>query len=506
MSHSSKIFRNSLFSVANKLITIVLAFVTRKLFIVFLSEELLGLNSLFADLLGLLNLADMGLGVAVQFNLYRPIADKNQEKIGRILNAANRIYNVVGIGMIAVGMVLSFFIQHLIRENPYSLNFLRIVFIINVASSASSYFFVHKRLFMQACEDMHITYTIDTVMNIAGSILRILAVAVFKSYYAFVLLAAAQAIVSNALVAYYCNRQHPYLSGIKGYTKEDIKPLYANIKQLIPNKLSAYVFSNTDNTIISAFIGLSSVTLFTNYSSIVLQLFTMAAMLAAIVRSSFGNVLQETQDKEKHMLFLKGYQLLQFIYSSFCTVALFCLLDDFVAMWYGEKYVVSIAFVIILTLDFYLHSMYQPLSMMLEVLGEFRALKRQEIFAMVVNIVVSVGLIFPFGIIGPIFGTFVVDLFTTIFRLHTIMYKNYRPFFRDYLKKYLVYAGVFLAEYIGMYILCTALPLPRSVLAFLIKGVLCFICVMSVDFLCFRKTEEFTYLKDRAMGLLKRER
>lgn len=504
MSHSSKIFRNSVFSIANKIVTILLAFVSRKLFIMFLSEELLGLNSLFADLLGLLNLADMGLGVAVQFDLYKPIAEKNEEKIGRILNAAKRIYNVVGIAMIASGIILSFFIQHLIKENPYSLDFLRIVFVINVISSASSYFFVHKRLYMQACEDMHITYLVDTVVNIAGSVLRLVAIAAFKNYYVFVLLSALQAVVSNFLVGYYCDKRHPYLREVKGFTKEEMTPLFRNIKELVPNKISSYVFSNTDNTIISAFIGLSSVTLFTNYTSIVLQLFTLAAMLSGVVRSSFGNVLQETSDKDRHMLFLKSYQMLQFLYSAFCGVALFCLLDDFVALWYGEKYVVSLVFVIILTLDFFLHSMYQPLSTMLEVLGEFRALKRQEIFAMIVNLVVSIGLVFPFGIIGPIFGTFVVDVFTTGFRLHTIMYKNYRPYFREYAKKYAVYTALFLVEYVSVYLLCCVLPLPRSITSFLIKGIICFVIVMGVNVVVFWKTEELSYLKDRLLRLVKR--
>ena len=121
MSHTRKIFRNSISSLANKLATILLSFISRKLFLMFLTEELLGLNSLFSDLLGLLNLADMGLAIAVQYNLFKPIAEKDHEKIGRILNATNRIYNVIGSGIIVAGLILSFFIQYFIKENPYEL-------------------------------------------------------------------------------------------------------------------------------------------------------------------------------------------------------------------------------------------------------------------------------------------------------------------------------------------------------------------------------------------------
>lgn len=501
MSHSSKIIRNSVFSILNKVVTILLAFVSRKLFIMFLTEELLGLNSLFADLLGLLNLADMGLGVAVQFDLYKPIAEKNYEKIGKILNATKRIYNIVGIGMIVAGVILSFFIKFLIKENPYSVGFLQVVFIINVISSAASYFFVHKRIYLQACEELHLMYIIDTIVNILGSVLRIVAIAIFKNYYVFVILSAVQVVASNFVVSYFCDKKHKYLKGIKGFGKEETGPLIANIKELIPNKISAYVFSNTDNTIISAFLGLSSVTLFTNYNSIVLQLFTLATMFAGIIRAAFGNILQETDDKQRHMFLLKSYQIFQFIYSSFCAVELLLLLDDFVLLWYGEKFVAPFAFVVILVLDFFLHSMYQPLSIMLEVLGEFRSLKRQEIFSMIVNIVVSIGLIFPFGIIGPIMGTFVVDICTTVFRMYSVIYKYYREYLWDYIKRYTLYTVLFLAELVGVYGLFNWIDLTPSIPVFLIKGSVCAVIIAVTSLLLFWRNEEFKYLKERLIHL-----
>lgn len=505
MTHSNKIVRNTAFTLLNKLLTIFVAFFSRKLFLAFLTEELLGLNSLFTDLLGLLNLADMGLGIAVQFELYKPIADKNYEKIGRILNATRRIYNFVGICIIVAGGVLSLFIQHLIMDNPYPLSFLRVVFFINVLSNASTYFFVHKRLYLQASEDLHIVNTVDAAVNFLGAALRIVAIALFRNYYAFVILSAAQAVVSNFLVSRFCDKRHPAIRKIKGYEKEDMSTLLGNLKELIPNKLSAYVFSNTDNTILSAFVGLTSVTLFTNYNSIVLQLFTFAAMLSGILRASFGNVFQENHDKHNQIFLVGSYQFLQFLFSSFCSVALVCLLDDFVGLLYGEQFVLSFVFVILLTLDFYLHSMYLPLSAILEVLGEFKAMKRQEIFAMVTNIAVSVGLVFPFGIIGPILGTLVVDICTTVFRLYTVVYKNYRPYFKAYFQRYLTYFLVFAAEYAGTYLLFSALSLERTVLTFLLKGCLCFVIVTGLNLLLFRKTDEFAYLKEKVTTMLKRK-
>ena len=383
--------------------------------------------------------------------------------------------------------------------------FLRLVFFINVLSNASTYFFVHKRLFLQASEDLHIVYTVDSVVNFVGSALRIAAIAIFRNYYVFVILSALQAVVSNFLVGWCCDRRYPAIKGITGYDKKDMTPLLRNLKELIPNKLSAYVFSNTDNTILSAFLGLTSVTLFTNYNSIVLQLFTFASMLAGILRASFGNVFQENRDKAHQIYLVRNYQFLQFLFSSFCAVSLVCLLDDFVGLLYGDRFIVSFAFVVILTLDFFLHSMYLPLSAILEVLGEFKAMKRQEIFAMIANIVISIALIFPFGIIGPICGTLAVDIFTTIFRLSTVVHKNFRPFFRQYLQRYRTYLLVFLVEFAGTYLLFKVLPLERSILTFLLKGCLCFVIVMGVNMAVFCKTEEFAYLFSKVKSIIKRK-
>ena len=505
MTHSKKIFRNSLFSIANKLVVIVLGFLTRKAFIMYLSEELLGLNSLFGDLLGLLNLADMGLGIAVQFNLYKPIAEDDREKIGRILNAAKRIYNVVGLCMIAVGIVLSFFIQFLIRENPYPTDFLRIVFFLNILSSASSYFFVHKRLFLQASENLHLADTVDMVINLIMSVLRVLSLVLFRNYYVFVLLSVIQAFLSNAMVSVVCHKYYPYLNKVKGYTKDEIRPLFANIRQLIPNKISAYIYSNTDNTIISVALGLSGVTFYTNYNSISLQLFLLTAIIANVVRAAFGNALQEEHAKDRHIHFLKSYQQLQFFYAAFCSVSFVCVANDFVGMWYGEKFVASYAFIIVLAFDLFVHCMYQPLSMMLEVLGEFRALKWQEIFAMILNLSISVSLVFPFGVIGPVIGTLAVDLCTVCFRIYTVLYKHYREFLKDYLRQFLLYGVVFFAEFFGLFLLCAWIPLSASIFSFLLKGVICFVTTTVVNLLVFRKTEEFAFLKQRLLQLGKKE-
>ena len=223
----------------------------------------------------------------------------------------------------------------------------------------------------------------------------------------------------------------------------------------------------------------------------------MASMVANVFKVSFGNVLQESGDRSKHIFFLHGYQLLQFFYSSICGVAMFCLLDDFVGYLYGSEYIISIYCVVALTIDFFIHSMYQPLSMMLEVLGEFKSLKNQEIFSMILNIVVSIGLVIPFGIVGPIIGTLTVDIFTTIFRFYSVLYKYYREYFGEYVKKMIGYGIVFIAQYVILYFALQFVVLDSKFIQIIVKGIICCVVVIASNILIYRKTDEFAYLKSR---------
>ncbi len=494
MTHSKKIMRNSLFMFISRIITIVLGFVIRKMFIYYLGAELLGLNSLFADLLGLLNLADMGLGIAVQYNLYKPIADSNNEKINSILNATKKIYNIVGISIIFVGCILSVFLQHFIKDNPFELSFLRMVFMLNVISSASTYFFVHKRLFLCAKEDMHITNLVDMLISLAASVLKAISLVVFANYYVFTIIGVVQAFSSNAMLSIVCNKKYSGISNGKEYKKEDMKLLLGNIRELLPNKIGEFVFSNTDNLIISVVLGLTMVTCYTNYFSITNHLFMIAAMIAGIIKVSFGNMLQEDRTDEQHLFFLSSYQMLQFFYSSICGVALLCLLNPFIEIWYGEAFVMPTIFSVVLTLDFYVHSMYQPLSMMLEVKGAFKTLKNQQLIAVILNLVVSIGLVHKFGILGPIIGTLCVDILTMVFRIYTVIQLHYKSFLMKYLFLIVKYFLIFLLEYGVVCLLFTFINLDNGLIGFFVKGIIICSLVGVFDIVLFFKTPEFKYI------------
>lgn len=496
MSHSRKIFKNSFFSILDKILKLILGFIIRKLFIDYMGQELLGLNSLYSDVLGLLNLAELGIGTALQFNLYQPIVENDRERIGSILTVARRLYNIIGISVITVGIFISFFLQYIISENPFSPQFLQVTFILNVLGIGASYFYVHKRLYLQSCEDTYVTNIIDTAIFVVATALKLIAILLFKNYYIYVVLLVAQNALSNYLINFACNKKYPGISDCHKVDPQDRKKLLRDLKDVIPVRIAYYIYSCTDNIIISSVMGLASVALLGNYQLVIVSVFSIAPIISDVMRSSFGNKIFEDTDMKKIIHYLKTYEYIQFLFSSFCSVTLYCLLDEFIGWWFGTRYLLPVVFTLVLTIDFYVHSMYQPLSMMYSATGKFKEDKVVVVSIELVNIVVSVFLALKWGLIGPALGTLLSNTITYGWRIHCIhsQYCGIRT--RESVVDALKYMVITSLEGVALAWICRRISFQPTLLEMLVKTGICFVVVIGVNILLFLKTKEMDYLKE----------
>lgn len=501
MTRIAKIIKNTTFGVVSKLVVLLLNFLIRKLFIVFLSSEYIGLNSLFADLLGLLNLADLGLGMALQYNLYKPIADKDEKKIISLLNAAKKIYNTIGMTVIVLGIVISFFLQYLIKDNAFDCFLLQNIFILYVLSNAVTYFFAHKRLFLQTLEYIYITNYVDIIIEILSSILKILAIVVFRNFYLFVFVELLKNLISNYIISRFCDSKYPAVKQ-SGYDKTDVAQLCLNFKELIPNKLSNYVFFNTDNTVLSVLLGINVVTLYSNYASITNQLFWLAALVASVVKVSFGNMIQENRKMHVHMKWFSTYLFLQFVFSSIIGVLMYVLIDDFITLFYGFEFVIDEICVLFLVLNFFVDSIQQPFSMLIEVEGEFKALRKQAFACMIINIVISVFATFYIGIIGPILGTFIANIASLVYRIFVCIGKHYKSYLKKFLKKILTFHFIFLTELVLVSFVKMRITTMITIANFAVKAICYGGILFAITWIFFHKTEEYSLIKSNAKKLM----
>ena len=494
--HGKKIINNSMISIFYKITMLLLGFITRKIFIVCLGEEILGLNSLYSNLLEFLNLADLGIGVAVQYQLYEPLVKKDNEKLSRIVTASKRIYNTIGLIVLIIGIIISFFIQYLIKNTNYPIWYIQCAFLINVTGISLSYFFVHKRLFLQANEDLGLVNIIDLTAKVVIVVVSLATTMIFRNYFIYLGINALYGLTSNLIINYIFSKKHKEVKSNAKNIKDEIKELTANLKNVLPMKLSNYVYNSTDNIVISKVMGLSTVALYSNYMTIINGIMGIEYLLGNVITASFGKIIKEVENVSRVYRYFNIYEYIQFILTSFCVVCLVLLGNSFIDLWLGSEFIIEKTAYILLVVDFFIHSMYQPAYVMYGASGKFKNDKIITLISAIMNIIISIILVNFIGLAGVIIGTLITDIYIWIVRTHQMVKKYFNQKYTIYILKILKYViSTVISLFIAMFV-CEKIHINNLLLEIIIKGIICLTISMIVNYIFSFRSEEFRDCKN----------
>lgn len=489
--HSKKIINNSLISITYKLFMLCLGFVTRKIFIVYLGEEILGLNSLYTNLLGLLNLADFGIGVAVQYQLYEPLVNKDYIKISKILTATRKLYNRIGCIIFLGGGLLSLIIQHLIKATTYPIWYIRIAFMISVTGVAAGYFFVHKRIYLEANEEIGIINIVDLITKMIIVIISLITTILFSNYYLYLIINVLHGITSNLVIHFLFKSRYPAIQFNLSDVEIERKDLVANLGNVIPMKISNYVYNSTDNVVISKILGLTTVAIYSNYMTIINGLMGIEYLFGNVMISSMGKIIKEVNDKGKIFEYYLVFQYVQYLMTSFFTISLTMLCTPFIKLWVGDQFLVKSTVFYLLIVDFYIHSMYQPAYVMFGAAGKFKDDKYITLASAGMNIVISIFMVNIIGLSGVIIGTLVTDIYILIVRTYQMVKLYFRMDIFDYIKKIVNYTICMLIGLLFSGFLCHFVLTDSMISEFLIKAVICLIMANGINLIFTKNTIEF---------------
>lgn len=492
--HGKKIIASSITAILYQVCVLILGFVSRSIFISVIGEELLGLSSLYSNLLEFLNLAELGIGVAVQYSLYEPIVNHDHEKVSNILVVAKYIYDRIGWFVMVAGCVCTPFIQFLIKETTYPLWYVRVAFIISVAGIAFSYFMVYKRLYMTANEEIALTNVVDMVMKIVTVFASILSIVIFKNYFLYLGINALYSLLGNIVIGYLFDRKYKEIKiQTKQIDKETLHNLTKDLKQVIPLKLSNYVYNSTDNIIISKVIGLVTVALYSNYMILLNAMMHFEYMFGNIIMTSMGKIIKETEDTEPVFEFYMVFQYLQFVFTNFCTVCFAGLCTPFITLWVGERFVISTFCFVLLTVDFFVHSMYQPAYVVYGATGKFKEDKYITIASAIMNIVISIILVLWIGLPGVIIGTLITDLYIWVVRTWQIIRGYFEKNLMIYTMKMIMYCVI---TVIGVWISVTVgnfCEIDMPILELIVRFMICATVSSGLVLITTFRSKEFKY-------------
>lgn len=411
---------NSAVASSAQLIQLVMQFISRSVFINVLGAQYLGLNGLFLNLLGYLNFAELGLGAAITFSLFEPLVKKDERQIAAIMSLFKKWYQYIALFVLVGGLILTPFIPKVIHGGGTGLHLnIYLAFLLALSNTVFSYLLTYKRTLLLADQKGYIN-TLNTVgFNIAGQILQIVTLLLFKNFYLYLIIQAVVMVISNIQVSRVVDKMYPYLAIYRHEKVGDnvIHYMKKNISGMLSAKMGGIIVNGTDNLLLSYYIGLTSVAMYANYTMIITGLTQVMGQLLSAVTSSIGNLgASDESPKKKEEVFYK-YFYISSLLSMLIAVGFSAFSSAFVNIWLGEKMVFGFLPLLIISLNFVLQNLRQSIINYTNAYGLYWYARWKPVFESLVNLAVSWSLVkfTTLGISGVLIGTITSNLLVNFF-------------------------------------------------------------------------------------------
>lgn len=421
---SKNSIKNIISSFASNILVNILKFVCRIIFVRVISEVYLGVNGLLSNVLGLLALAELGIGTAINYSLYKPIAENDNKKIKSLMKFYKKAYTIIAIVVFALGLVLLPGIPYLIKDN-IGIEHLEIIYIIFVINQVIGYLFGYKRTIVVADQKSYKLVPFTMIFNILTSIFQIVMLLIFKNFIAYLLVQTIFIIIENMVINRYINKEYEVINDIKNAEKLDekeLKSIKKNIKALMYHKIGGYAVNSTDNIIISKFIGIVECGYYSNYYALITIVSSIIYTFISNITASFGNLIVK-EKKEKRLNVFNEINFIYYIMYGISTTCFITLFNPFVSYAYGEQFVLSTACVYLITINFYLLGMTNITEIVKSAAGLYDNDKLVPLFQAILNIVISIILGIKIGLEGVLIGT-VISTFLPLIAKPIIIYKH----------------------------------------------------------------------------------
>ena len=489
--------RNIAFGFIGQAATLILSFALRTIFIIHLSEDLLGVNSMYSNILSLLNMAELGIGTALNFSLYGPVARGEKEKIKSYMQLYRKAYRVIATVVAVVGLLLVPFLKYL-AKNPgdVSERDLTLYYLIFLFNTVSSYFVAYKYSLVNAEQKNYIQTNILTITKIVTVSIQIAVVVITENFYLFLLTDAAVQLVQKIFVSIYLDKKYPLLKekNIEPLAKAESDEVWNKTKALVFHKVGDVARLQTDAIIITSFIQVKMAGYVDNYNLVLNSVSNFVNIIFNSVISSFGNLIA-TESKQKQYEMFKVYRFFaSWIYGYSC-VGFMILLTPLIRIWIGDKWVLVPAAVYCILTDYYFKGDRIVLSNYKTAAGVFEQDKYLALIQGAVNLVLSIALVqTPLGIVGIYIGTIVSGLIANITKPIII----YRACFDMDASSYFIDSFKYIASLLFVLLSCHFISLKvlsnLNIFTFLIMAVIITVVFNGVYFILYGRSEEFKYL------------
>ena len=489
---------NATVATAVKILNLIMNFVCRTVFIKMLGTEYLGVNGLFTNILTILSFAELGIGNAIIFKLYKPIADEDNERIKTLIHFYKKAYYMIGSFILMAGLIVIPFLKVFINDAPDIKENLSYIYVLFLLNTSISYFFTHKRSIIVGHQKQYVVNIIELVTSLAKDVSQMIFLVITKNYVVYLILQILTTILQNIIVSVIANKMYPYIND-KEYTKlsnEEQKSIFDDVKSLVIYKLG-YVLSNgTDNMIISTFLGVAKVGLLSNYTIIVNSLTSLLSSAFNSLTAIIGNLNTIKEKGKKEEVF---YQilLLSFVVYGYISIGLAVLINDFITIWLGKEYLLGISICIAIGFNLYIDGMRYVNFTFRNTLGLFKKGRFMPLISSITNVVLSIALVNSLGIFGVLIATGLTRLLILTWYDPYLIHKNeFETSSKRYYKTYLYYLVIESITFIICYYIVSMISM-IGIIGFIVKGIILTVIVTIIFIIATMKLKEFRGLIER---------
>ncbi|HKL57373.1 MAG TPA: hypothetical protein VJ854_03155 [Sphaerochaeta sp.] len=485
MSRLDKSVRNIKFGTLGLILSYISGFIARKIFVMFLSMEYLGISGLFANILMVLSLAELGFGGAISYSLYKPLAFGETYKIQALMKLYRRAYRIIGTVVLVLGFAFTPFLSVLMKEVP-DIPHLYSIYWLFVLNSGSSYFLGYKRTVIIADQKSYINSIYLYGFQVLKHVLQILVLVVTGNYILFLVVLLLCTIGENLTITLRVNSLYAYLKEKTDatLTRDDKEKIKRNIVALTFHKAGGVLVNGTDSIILVKFVSLVSAGLFANYTLLQSSVGGIVGLIFSSITASIGNLSAERGAEGSKNLFDELHFISAWVYG-FTALCLYFLCNPFISLWLGRAYLFPQSVVFVIVLNYYLAGMRRPVLAFKDSLGLFWYDRYKSLLQAAINLVVSILLARRFGVLGVLVGASVSVLATSFWIEPYVVFRfGFDKPLGQYFFQYLGYTLVTLVAGFATYFTLSLITIPNTIIRFSVSF-LAVITVPNVVYLLF---------------------
>lgn len=491
--------KNVLLGIINKFIIIICPFIERAVIQIVLGSQYLGLGSLYASIITVLSLSELGFSSAMVYNMYKPAAEGNIGKMNALLRFYKRMYNVIGVFIICVGLLLVPILPKLIRGTyPMDINLVKL-YLIYLGNTALSYFlfaYLNSIIVVHQRDDINSVINSFVKIGLTGS--QIIILVVTKNYYFFSLLMPCFTLISNFFVGWRVHRLFPQYNPEGSLNKEDKEGIKKHVVGTFIQQACVVSRNSLDSICVSAFLGLTLTAIYNNYFVIISGVSAFSGIIMSSFMGGIGNHVA-TKTIEENYTEMKKLDFLYLWVGGWCSICMICMYTPFMKIWMGGDMLLPMVSVILLCVYFYLLRLGDIRSMYSSAKGLWWEQRYRALGETILNLVLNVSLGKIMGINGIILAT-IISLFLCNYiwstRITFSLYFNKNKL-NDYYKYQCKQSLITIFVALITFFICNFIQINNLMVQLMIRMIVCLFVPNLVFYLIYRNSDEFIYAKKK---------